>query len=427
MKKIILSTTALMIMSIDIYAENNQTITYTSMDEVQQQPVQARSVRGILGEYDTAIHAKGQLRAGYITFQEDGATRTSAYALGGHFHFDTKRWNGLMVGAAAYTVLDLGINQNPDHVNPDFFDDKGKSFIILSKAFIDGKWGNTEIKLGRQTLDTPLADSDDIRMIPNFFQAYTLINTDIDHLTLTAGFIDRMAGWENGVDASRFVNIGEVLGTEKIDGIAYASASYDGIENLSMSLWYYHYDDIANILYAEAGYELHLLESVDLTFGLQFGGTHETGEKLLGVKDGHAYGISMEAGFSDTGITLLAAYNKGTGSTGATDLSLGGGPFFTSMEDQTIDAIGGKGYAWMTALGYDMSHIGLSGFSGGIAYGLFKTDRAAGHYHASETDVVLDYNPDERFSITAALALVDHKDDGLSDFDQFRLIGSYSF
>jgi hypothetical protein len=146
----------------------------------------------------------------------------------------------------------------------------------------------------------------------------------------------------------------------------------------------------------------------------------------LGVKDGHAYGISMEAGFSDTGITLLAAYNKGNGSTGATDLSLGGGPFFTSMEDQTIDAIG-RGYAWMTALGYDMSHIGLSGFSGGIAYGLFKADRAAGHYHASETDVVLDYNPNERFSITAALALVDHKDDGLSDFDQFRLIGSYSF
>jgi hypothetical protein len=272
-----------------------------------------------------------------------------------------------------------------------------------------------------------MIDSDDIRMIPNFFQAYTITNTDIGNTTLTAGFIDHMAGWENGSDASAFVNIGETLGTEKISGVYYAGISYDAIEDLSLNLWYYNYDNIADVYYAEAGCTIDTIRNVALTVGMQFSTTRETGESLLGDKNGHAYGLSVQADFSQSGISLLMAYNKGDGDTAVADISLGGGPFFTSMEDQTIDAIGGRGYAWMAALGYDMSHIGLSGFSGGIAYGLFKTGRTAGHYHASETDIVLDYNPSDRLSITAALALVDHKDDGMNDFDQFRLIGSYSF
>jgi len=228
MNKIVLSTASLMIMSIGIQAENIDVFEDNNATAVIKNPIKIKSVRGILGEYDLMEHAKGQLRAGYITFSEDGASRTSAYALGGHFHFNTKRWNGLMIGAEAYTVLNLGINQNSFNVNSDFFDENGKSFILLSQAYLNGKWGNTEIKLGRQALDTPHADSDDIRMIPNYFEAYTIKNTDIDDLTLSAGFIDKMAGWENGINSPKFVDVGETLGVNKIDGIYYASASYEG-------------------------------------------------------------------------------------------------------------------------------------------------------------------------------------------------------
>jgi len=162
--------------------------------------------------------------------------------------------------------------------------------------------------------------------------------------------------------------------------------------------------------------------------GLQFAASHDVGKTLLGNKEGEAYGINMEVGFSQVGITVLTAYNWGEGENGATDLSLGGGPFFTSMEDQTIDAIGGKGSAWMVAVSYDFSSLNIDNLSGGVAYGRFKADRAiAGHYHTSETDIILDYHVDDRLNLTAALALVDHKDDGQSDFSQFRLIGSYSF
>ena len=434
MKKLALSIATLMIMSINIYGESLsgslesvQTVFEVSdTQESVQQPIKVRSVRNILGEYDLMEHTKGQLRAGYITFSEDGTSRTNAYALGGHYHFNTKRWNGLMIGAEVYTVLNLGINQNPLNLNGDFFDDNGKSFILLSQAYLDGKWGNTEIKLGRQALDTPHADSDDIRMIPNYFEAYTVTNTDIDDLTLSAGMIDKMAGWENIINSPDFVDVGKVLGTNDIDGIYYASAVYEGIKDLSLSLWYYHYNDIANVVYAEAGYSYTLSKNTTFTLGLQYDGSHETGAALWGKQDADTYGISIEANFADIGVTVLAAYNQDNGETGATGLSLGGGPFFTSMEDQTLDALETSGSAWIIGAAYNFENLGINDLIFGAAYGSFEADDAS-VYKSKEIDAVLEYSLSEKLSVTAAFASIDHRVATIEDYNQFRLIANYNF
>jgi len=434
MNKLKLSTATLMIMSINIYAEGlsesleniPNTPEFCTVQKNEHQPVEVRSVRGVLSEYDPMEHTKGQLRAGYITFSEDGTSRTSAYALAGHFHFNTKRWNGLMIGAEAYTVLNLGMNQNALNLNGDFFDENGKSFILLSQAYLDWKWCNTEIKLGRQILDTPHADSDDIRMMPNYFEAYTITNTDIDNLTLSAGFIDKMAGWENGINSQDFVDVGETLGIDKTDGIYYASASYEGLKDLSLNLWYYHYSDIADVVYVEAGYSYALSKNTALTLGLQYDGSHETGAALLGKQDADTYGISIEANFAGLGVTVLAAYNQDNGETGATGLSLGGGPFFTSMEDQTLDALGAAGSAWIIGAGYNFENLGINDLTFGVAYGSFETDDAS-VYKSREIDAVLEYSLNEKLSVTAAFASIDHRVDSMEDYDQFRLIASYNF
>jgi len=437
MKKTVLSTVSLMIMSISIHGEsisepfiNTQSIqNSTEVCKVQKnehQSIEVRSVRGILGENDLMEHTKGQIRAGYITFSKDGASRTSAYGLGGHFHFNTKRWNGFMVGAEAYTVLNLGVDQDPHHLNGDFFDENGKSFILLSQAYLDWEWCNTEIKLGRQSLDTPHADSDDIRMMPNYFEAYTITNTDIDNLTLSAGLIDKMAGWENAVNAQQFVNIGETLGAEHIDSIFYAAASYEGIKDLSLSLWYYNYNDIANVLYAEAGYSYTFSKDATLTLGLQYDGSTETAAALLGKQDANTYGISMELALEEIGVNILAAYNQDNGETGAMGLSLGGGPFFTSMEDQTLDALGTAGKAWTVGAGFHFSAIGIEGLLAGVAYGNFKADDAS-LYESSEIDAVIDYSFNDKITVTAAFASVDFKAAGMENYDQIRVIANYNF
>jgi len=407
----------------ELQTETNQTI---------QQPISITTVRGIMGENNPIEHATGQLRMGYITFHEEDSSHSSAYGIGGHYHFDTKRWNSIKIGFSAYTVLNLGINQNNIHLNPDFFNADKESFIQLTEAYLDGEWGKTKIKFGRQILDTPHADSDDIRMIPNYFEAYTIRNTDIDHLILTAGFINRMAGWENGVDAAQFVKIHDVLGTsENLDGIYYTSAVYDGFENLSLSLWYYNYHNIANIIYTEAGYEYAFPNNIILTLGLQYDQSNETGTALLGKQNARTWGISAELASESTGIHLLTAYNQDNGNS-AMGLSLGGGPFFTSMEDQTLDAIGSRGKAWMIGTGYHFDKLGIAGLAAGIAYGYFTADDTS-LYKSNELDLLIEYNLNNTLTFTAAYASIhfdagiDENNDPLRDYKQFRLMANYSF
>ena len=435
MNKMALKILIVMIMSISIYGENfnpssesinGESNISTAQEEIQQ-PIEVQSVRSILSGYDPLEHTKGQVRAGYINFSEDGIPNTTAYALGGHFHLQTQRWNGLMVGAEVYTVLNLASNQNDSEQNSDFFDANGKSFILLSQAYLDGKWDNTEIKLGRQSLDTPHADSDDIRMMPNYFEVYRITNTDVDDLTLSAGFIDKMAGWENGVDSSDFVDVGETLGVgQHTDGIYYVTATYEGIRDLSLSLWYYNYHDIANVIYAEAGYSYQFSKDISLILGLQFDGTQETGTELLGKQDAQTYGISLESNFAQIGVTVLAAYNQDNGDTGAMGLSLGGGPFFTSMEDQTLDAMETPGSAWIVGAGYDLGKVGVDNLIFGVAYGSFEAEDSS-LYESRETNVVLEYNLNDKITASAAYASVDFRVNGVADYDQFRLIANYNF
>lgn len=421
MNKIIIVTISLMIMSLNTYAEEIH-----MHEEGNNTAISVKSVRSILGENDPIAHTRAQVRAGYITFSKEGSVRTSAYALGGHAHFDSKRWNGLSVGISAYAVLNLGLKQNDTNLNPDFFDSNGNSFAQITEAYLDGKWGKTELKLGRQVLDTPHADSDDIRMMTNYFEAYTLRNTNIQDLSLNVGYIRQMAGWENGVDASTFVNLGQTLGTDDISGVYYASASYDGVKDLSLSLWYYRYEDIATVLYAETGYVLHASAFLDVTFGLQYDSSRETGEALLGRQDANTFGASVEFISERVGIHLLMAYNKDAGDTGASGINLGGGALFTSMEDQTLDAMGEAGEAWIVGLGYHFDAVGIEGLNAGVAYGRFTADNASA-YDATEIDVVIEYSFNESFSLVSAYASTRFENQGMLDYDQLRIVTNYNF
>ncbi len=387
-----------------------------------------RSVRDILGKVQPLAHTEAQIRAGYIDWQADGATQgpdNSAFAVGGHVHLDSKRWHGLMLGSELYVVADPGLNSDdPQKVNDTFFDADKDGFATLSQAFVDGRWGQTEIKIGRQALDTPHADGDDIGMMPNYFLAYMLTNRSIDGLTLTVGQIDQMAGLDNGIDAKKFVSVERALGAGgKTDGIYVASALYEGIENLSLQAWYYDFTDIADVVYLEAGYD-YAADMADLTFGLQFDGAKDRGDALLGDIDSNTWGVNLESGFHN-GLSVLLAYNVETEDSGAFP-SLGGGPFFTSMEDQTLDAVGAKGYALMVAVGYDFGRLGLEGLHGGIAYGHFEADKKQ-DYETDETDIALSYALGERIGVDVVYAAINDKTDSNEDFQQLRIIANYNF
>ncbi len=387
-----------------------------------------KSVRGILGAFDQIEHTKLQIRAGYINLDSSNEINTNAFSIGGHAHFNTKRWQGIKLGTSLYTVQDLGLqNDDPLRINSDFFDANKESFSLLAEAYIDAKWHKSKIKLGRQILDSPHADSDDIRMIPNYFNAYRIRNNNIEDLTLHAGLIEKMAGWENGIDSSKFIDISQVLGlTEDTDGVYFVAGVYEGIENLSLSLWHYYYDEIASIWYAEAGYNYALSETLSLGLGLQYDTSSQSAKELLGEQNSNTFGMSIELSFEELGLSTLLAYNYEDDESGASALSLGGGTLFTSMEDQTLDAMEASGSAWVLGLGYNFEKLGIDNLLFGVAYGVFEAKDSA-LYETSEIDAVVEYSISDKLSLSIAYASIDDKTQNNNDYNQLRIVSTYNF
>ncbi|MCF6201961.1 MAG: OprD family porin [Hydrogenimonas sp.] len=386
------------------------------------------TIRESIGEVMPIEHARAQFRAGYISLDRSGGTseKSSSSAVGGHIHISSKRWRGVKAAAELYTVQDMGLNSGDERkVEPTFFDNELSGFSTLSQAFINALWGETEIKIGRQMLDTPHADSDDIRMMPNYFMAYTLTDRSVERLTLAAGKIEQMAGWENGVDAKKFVNVALSYGAAKSsDGIYYASLLYEAGEESVVQAWYYKIRDIADLVYLEAATELYA-QVAHTVAAIQFDRATGSGDKLIGNIDSSTWGVSLLTRFLDSGLSIYAAYNRENGETGAFG-SLGGGPFFTSLEDQTLDAIGGKGRAWSATAIYDLTALGFEGLNASFSYGSFRADDSA-LYDTAETDITLSYDISERVDMTLACAIINDKTILNNDYIQIRLIAKYNF
>jgi len=381
------------------------------------------SIREIVGDLNPLEHTNFQIRTGYISLSPSSGTDNSSFAIGGHIHLDTKRWNGIRLSTSFYTVQGLDTqDNNPLKVNPDFLDNNLNSFSIISEIYLDAKYSNSKIKIGRQILDSPHADSDDIRMMPNYFQAYTITSNEIEDLTIHAGLIDKMAGWENGIDSSKFIKISDVLGAKKdTDGIYFLAGVYEGLKDISLSAWYYNYDDIANIFYGEVGYSYDN-NHTKLSLGLQYDTSSSTGDKLLGEQNANTFGASANIEFSNIGVTAMLAYNHEDDDSGSSSLNLGGGTFFTSMEDLTIDAMESKGDALVAGVSCNLSNNLLIG----VAYGSFVADNKD-IFNSREIDVIGEYKPNEKISVILAYADIDDKTFHNEDYSQIRIVANYNF
>ena len=138
----------------------------------------------------------GQIRTFYINRDDNTkADNQIATAIGGNLKFETAEYHGLSFGTAFYTTNRIFRAMEKDDMGPNttLLRNDGSSYSILGEAYLQYKRGNTAFKGGRQKLDTPLAGSDDARMVPNLFEAYVLSNSDIAGTTLIAAHVTKFA------------------------------------------------------------------------------------------------------------------------------------------------------------------------------------------------------------------------------------------
>ncbi len=328
----------------------------------------------------------GYVRVGVIETEDRAGESSKGSALGGKLGYITSEWQGLSAGLSLYTTQELVDNESGD-----FFATDNKGYTLIGEAYVKGSLHNTALKLGRFEIDTPHADTDDIRMVPNTFRGVVIKNEDFIDTVVSFVFLDEWAG----VDADRPETFEDINGD---DGVFALGVEYNGIDDAAMQAWLYKGRELASLVYVEGIYETEQV-SIGFQFGVQSDDTVDDSGP-----DGDVYGVMVSYTVDD--IILSAAFNDVSGT--VID-GFGGGPYFTSADDHTIGEIEDQ---QAVTLGFEYAGIK------GLTLGLLHADFDSG---SNETDYYIIYEPGE--DLVFELIYTD-----LHEEDHFvRLMGNYYF
>ncbi len=292
-----------------------------------------------------------------------------------------------------------------------FYGDHNQNVTLLGEAYFEASYKKTDLKIGRQVIDTPFADSDDIGMIPNLFEAITLIDNTFEDSLFFFSYINKMAG----IDAAkieRFSKIGK-------EGVFIAGAAYEGVDNLSLEGWYYDIDKNTKAAYFQSRYEDEYKYG-GFTIGAQY-----ANERFAQDRSASVWGVMSEIDHDDFALTLSAAYNK-TLSRNNTPVRnfFGGGPFFSSGEHLTVADIDGDGDILFLGLSFDVSKFGARNLMLSFSNLWINGEE---NKKLSELDFVVGYSIFENLSIDMIYSDIDDKNEKNNSFKNFRAYVNYLF
>lgn len=365
---------------------------------------------------DSAIrkaNVTGQFRFGYIANDPDvaGSNSTSAAAIGGQLKFETAAWNRLQFAVAPYfseKVKALGGDEDQNKLNGDFFDSNNDSFAYLGEAYVNYAWSGGNMRIGRQQLDNPFINTDDIRMLPNTFNAVWFNMIVNGNLALEAGKVSSWAGFDSGASQDKFKRASN-------DGVLAVGATYKMKDHHTFQGWYYDFDQAYSQLYLEAIYTNGKFEA-----GMQY--TDYSEDSISGI-DGSAWGLMASYDFGV--VKGSVAINEASNDAGkSVSNGLGGGSFFTSMDETTIDGMNDAS-AYMVSVEYPASEaLALT-----AAYGHFE-DGAKASNDQTELNLMVSYQVNKNMDINFIHTSVDNDAapaDAGSNFTRQMLYANYNF
>lgn len=361
----------------------------------------------------------GQINSTYIqqNFQNSADTNNYATALGGKLKYETASFEGFSAGAAFYTSQDINFatgDRSKGKQNSELSSDKG-SYTQAAEAYINYGYEGFNLRAGRQVIDTPLADSDAIRIIQNTFEAYIATYTN-DALTFQAGKLVSWQGYDAGLD-NGFTPVGE-------KGAWLGSAAFSN--NLfDVSAWFYNVTDFSNLFYTDAGMHIHVNNDILLHVRAQYLSEQELKQSTI---DAQLYGVKSTLELY--GFSIGAAYNKALVSKNKTSFSgFGGGALYTNMDTMILDniAIDRDAEAFVGGISYTYDNIKLI-----YAYGDFRGNANSLGEKANiiEHNIGFEYNINNDLKFSAIYAKDNDKIDPnntQTNWDRMQINITYNF
>ena len=317
------------------------------------------------------------------------AERKGATAFGGIFGFETASLYGLRLHLGAYVSQKIA-SLTAANQNDALFNAKGDSYTYVGEALIAYEDEMFKVQGGRIRLDTPYADSDDIRMSPNSFEGASLHVDLSESWQIDTYALTRWAGTDSEqVDTfSAFVDGGY--------GLSGGAVTYSIDEENEISLWYYNIDKESDIIYAELAADVRFNEAFHMEWGLQ--GAHIMERSDSGVEGDVVGGMLIaDLGYLYGGLSCNYVFEDNNKS--VTD-GFGGGPYYTSLDEHTIGTIsaltpGDDLFVYRLSLGANLTDFGVKGLSVEWVHGHFLPEHSA--LNTREENVALNYDMSKRW------------------------------
>lgn len=376
--------------------------------------------------WDAIISGKliKHFRSYYMNRHFDKKGTQESMAFGGWLGYETAPFYGISATVIGYTSQGLGLNDK-NKSGAGLLGSEQKSITVLGQSYAQLKTENILIKLYRQALDTPFINSEDFRMIPSLYEAYTFETTLIKKIQIFVSHVTKVKGWTD----SKFKSMSELAGiSDSNEGVTLAGGIYTPKDNLTIQAWNYYCYNFMNAAFAQIDYNWKFSNKLDLQLSAQafyqadiaealYGKFHTSSGGMQAILNWH--GLKPKLGFTitDKSHDIVNPWGAWVG--------------YTSIIEEDSDLAGEK--AWVIGIAYDFSNIGIKGISAFIDHtqsyippgGWFSAN------DQTETDITIDYVFSGKLNGLAlrlrAAFVYNSFDTNLESYDDYRIIVNYDF
>ncbi|MGP6459649.1 OprD family porin [Pseudomonas parakoreensis] len=258
-------------------------------------------------------------------------------------------------GIDAHAFLGLKLDGGKGHSGTGLLpvDSSGRSEPDYSSAggALKLKVSRTTLAFGEMTVETPVFDTSDKRLQPEYATGLLLNSREIDNVNLTAGHFTAFKNQDSSTSYGDFSGYGA---TTEAGGISFLGADLFGDSAVGGSLYASELTDTWHQYYAN----LHVKQS-GLLLDANLYRTRDTGRALAGAIDNKAFSLSGKYNFGPHGVML--GWQRINGDT-PFDF-VGGDSIYLANSIKYADFNGAGERSWQARYDLDLGAFGIPGLT----------------------------------------------------------------